>query len=658
MSTSTSVQVSPPRSSRQSISPAGTTLLRSQRSWRLTTLSQLSNTSAQSVKRIRSKYREVSARDTLTVRQKPLNRTPSHGRRSRARANAPMNAEAQQVAPRNSTKTDGSFAASPAMIWVSQLFTWIASCVARSWRLVPPDTATVPAAAPSNAARRARIRPLPTSVPRTTPPMASQVRCALASTQPVCWSETGYSEASRRYRRSAAQPPRKRRRRRSIGGNSARPIARGSMACRSASGDRIHRLVEQLFDRHPRVEMCGAHARDRELAEDRVPARPIALVGVLAAHQYGLGRDRRFAERARRTHPRSIERRGDEEHRRAAPQPRQRLDQRLRDRVRPAHRDLSEVLHELAELLRPAVGVQDLRPHAARDEPAVAVLVQGLGHDRGGHRDGALLGGRLTLPAVPVPLEVEIDPEVGRLVELELLDLQHPMAHRRRPMDPVHRVAGLVLTDAHDHGSRLERPLAGEDVALEERSGQLPERQRQDLRIHEDERLGRHAFDRLEETEGIAGPKDDRAEMEPAAAQGPHDDLPAAGRAAHDREHAARERLGPVRPLGDLEPELPQAVRVHERVAQLDLVAEVSVGLAEAPRDAEALERQPRGDPHRGADEEHEVREVAEELDAARDGRDEKPEPEDREVPGAHALRPAAPRASQPPPARSRGPRR
>ena len=39
---------------------------------------------------MRSKYSDVSASDTFTVRQMPLNTTASHGRCSRASANAPM----------------------------------------------------------------------------------------------------------------------------------------------------------------------------------------------------------------------------------------------------------------------------------------------------------------------------------------------------------------------------------------------------------------------------------------------------------------------------------------------------------------------------------------------------------------------------------------
>src|SRR5438034_7953469 len=67
----------------------------------------------------------------------PLNTTASHGRCSRASANAPRYALAQQVAPSNSTKTLGSFADSPARICVTQLFTCVASCTVLRCSVAP-----------------------------------------------------------------------------------------------------------------------------------------------------------------------------------------------------------------------------------------------------------------------------------------------------------------------------------------------------------------------------------------------------------------------------------------------------------------------------------------------------------------------------------------
>jgi len=82
----------------------------------------------------------------------------------------------------------------------------------------------------------------------------------------------------------------------------------------------------------------------------------------------------------------------------------------------------------------------------------------------------ALLGRVLALAAVPVAFEVEVDPEVRGLVELELLYVERAMADRRGPVDAVHRVAGAILADAHDHRGRLQAALPGEHATLEHRA--------------------------------------------------------------------------------------------------------------------------------------------------------------------------------------------
>jgi len=147
---------------------------------------------------MRSKYSEVSASDTFTVRQMPLKTTASHGRCSRASANAPPYALTQHVAPSRSTKTDGSLADSPALIWVTQLFTWVARSIVFACSDVPlvamivkMTTVSVPASAPSSVARRVRIRPFPTTVPSSAPAIAMYVNCAFRSTHPACASDAG-----------------------------------------------------------------------------------------------------------------------------------------------------------------------------------------------------------------------------------------------------------------------------------------------------------------------------------------------------------------------------------------------------------------------------------------------------------------------------------
>src|SRR5438034_697124 len=83
-------------------------------------------------------------------------------------------------------------------------------------------------------------------------------------------------------------------------------------------------------------------------------------------------------------------------------------------------------------------------------------------------------------------------------------------------------------------------------------------------------------------------------------------------------------------------PSRTEPVVVLQLVVQIDLVAEVRVCLSDRPLHRKSFESEPRGDPHGRADEQEQVREVAEELHAARDGGDEEPDPEDREVPGPH----------------------
>src|SRR5438445_12361149 len=86
------------------------------------------------------------------------------------------------------------------------------------------------------------------------------------------------------------------------------------------SCDRRRGFVEELLDRGPGREMGGRDAGDGELAEDRTPARAIALVEIdRRADDDRLRRDRRLTERASRPAPRAIERRGDGEAGRAPP---------------------------------------------------------------------------------------------------------------------------------------------------------------------------------------------------------------------------------------------------------------------------------------------------------------------------------------------------
>src|SRR5438552_2272888 len=81
-------------------------------------------------------------------------------------------------------------------------------------------------------------------------------------------------------------------------------------------------------------------------------------------------------------HPLAVERRRDDQARRATADPWRRFDERLREAELAAGLDLRQELHDLAELLRAPVGLHDLGPVPAGDEADTAVLTQGLRDDR------------------------------------------------------------------------------------------------------------------------------------------------------------------------------------------------------------------------------------------------------------------------------------
>src|SRR6266508_4184393 len=342
MMTRTIVHVRPPRRRRQSISPEGTMLLRLQRSCSATMCRRTSRTRADIEKTTRSAMRFVSAIETFTTRQKPMNRIVSHGRSDRDSANVPTYDAVHTVAPRKSTNTVGSVAASPARTCVIQLFTFTARSrkgITSEAKAVASTIAMVPTRPPRIIERRVDIALLPTRTAST-----------IALKRSHLHATGGNSERSDFLtQRSSA--------------SSWSASAFGS-GLRSIAG----RLAEEIGDRRPRGEIRAGDACDRQLAEQRVPARAVALVGGHGwSDDHGLRRDRRFTERACRPHPPAVERRCDEDARGAPPQPRQRLDQRLGDRARAARGDLGEILHELPVLLGPAVALQDFGPSAAGD---------------------------------------------------------------------------------------------------------------------------------------------------------------------------------------------------------------------------------------------------------------------------------------------------
>src|SRR6185295_18834025 len=132
-------------------------------------------------------------------------------------------------------------------------------------------------------------------------------------------------------------------------------------------------------------------------------------------------------------------------------------------------------------------------------------------------------------------------------------------------VDAVHRIAGPVLADAHDHRGRLKRALPREHASLKDGAGKLPVRKRHHTRVHQEERFGCDALFLGKQTERIAAAQDDRAELVTPAADRLREDLPFARLAlTTDREDTTGQRLGPVGLLGDLEPQLAERAVVAE----------------------------------------------------------------------------------------------
>src|SRR5207249_10234716 len=148
-----------------------------------------------------------------------------------------------------------------------------------------------------------------------------------------------------------------------------------------------------------------------------------------------------------------------------------------------------------------------------------------------------------------------------------------------------------------------------------ERTGARPERRPRAAGTDRQESCGCDAPHHGGEPTRPAAGTDARPKPERAPAPRLGEPLPLARFAPADREHATWKGLAPVRSLEHLEPELSEGVVVVELVGELDRVAKMRVGLAQRTFHGEALEREPREDPHRDRDEEDEIGEVRKELD-------------------------------------------
>ena len=173
-------------------------------------------------------------------------------------------------------------------------------------------------------------------------------------------------------------------------------------------------------------------------------------------------------------------------------------------------------------------------------------------------------------------LEVEEDPDVGGLLEVELLDLDLAGPRGRRPVDPVEGVAGRVRADRRRQRRRLQRPHGRRAAALEADRLQPPARDRLEARVDDERQAVAHGRARLEEAERVAGPDLERVDPEVAAPaeRDLGDPRPLAVRPERDRPAGEGHRQG--RRVVDLEPQLREPARAPQRVGDPQLLADVA----------------------------------------------------------------------------------
>ncbi len=104
-------------------------------------------------------------------------------------------------------------------------------------------------------------------------------------------------------------------------------------------------------------------------------------------------------------------------------------------------------------------------------DPHRAILEDRLVGDRGGNPDGRLDRRLIAAAGLDRALEIEDDPRIGGLLELELLDLDLAVAGGGAPVDPVEAVARRPRPDGRRERRRLERPLRRSVAALELAAG-------------------------------------------------------------------------------------------------------------------------------------------------------------------------------------------
>ena len=260
------------------------------------------------------------------------------------------------------------------------------------------------------------------------------------------------------------------------------------------------------------------------------------------------------------------------------------------------------------------------------------VLPERLVGDRGGGPDADLRRGPLALARLGGRVEVEEQPRIGGLLEIELLDLDLAQARGRRPVDPVHRVAGGIRPHGRHQRRRLQGAFRRGVRALDARRWQAPQRQGVDARVDHQGHPLPHPGRCLEEPERVTGPDHQRLDPEVAAPdeRGAHE--PRALLAAAERERATGQPAGQRRGVVDLEPRLRDAPRVAQRVGDPELVADVAAQLRDRVPRLEVGQPEPGQDVAPTAHQQGEVDQEEQERIAGRERRHHEDDGEDQQL--------------------------
>src|SRR3990170_1996914 len=272
-----------------------------------------------------------------------------------------------------------------------------------------------------------------------------------------------------------------------------------------------------------------------------------------------------------------------------------------------------------------------------------AVLEHGLGGQRRGGAHARLERGLVTLAGLHAAIEVEVDPQVGRLLEIELLDLKLLVTGRALPVDAVVGVARCVGADGGDERRGLRRALGGRAGALQRACREAPAWQRLDPGIDRHARPAPHHRRGLEQPERIPGADDQRVDAEVAARDERHACRPGSLRAGTQDQRPTRQRHGQRGGVEGLQPELGEAAGVADRVGHPPRLSDLAVEPVERVTGLQV------GQPEAGHQvaaahhEQAQVEEEEEEVGAGREcGDDQRPAEHDGRQPSQHGARPAA----------------